>query len=247
MSNDHLAQFKAQRFTVIPNALSTDEVRRLNEAIDKSMKHFPELWYGKERKQSVQCLLAEPEFDLTIRHPAYFPIIRQAFGDNAAFAEFSAMVRQGGHTGATVEGWHRDFAPDTSHPQAIRAISVIIYLTEVDKTTARLCVVPGSSLKETAPVLLSEENDRYEAEVEVMGPPGTAAITDASNWHCAKWGKGPRQRRTIHLYFQSSTIPPVSNQNITPRRLWDSPDPQLRKFYSHQNALTRAVTLDYVR
>ncbi len=244
MAIDPVAQFKSQRFAVIPGALSSQEVQRLNDAIDKTLRQFPDLWYGKERKQSVQSLLVEPDFDLTIRHPAYFPIIKQAFGENAAFSEFSAMIRQGGHTGATVEGWHRDFSPNSN---GITAISVIIYLTEVDRSTARLCVVPGSHLKETAPTLLSAQDDKYEGEVEVIGPPGTAAITDASNWHCAKWGKGPRERRTIHLYFQSSTNPPVSQTSITPRRLWDSPDPQLRKFYAHHNAITRAVALDYVK
>jgi hypothetical protein len=129
----------------------------------------------------------------------------------------------------------------------IQSLSAIFYLTDVDETTARYSLVPASNEMEEAPKKVQEESEQRVGELEMLGPAGTVILVNAGIWHCGKWGHGPRERRTIHTYYQQSLTEAVSNHSIFPRRLWDVPDPEQRRFYSHFNAMTRAVVADYVK
>lgn len=246
---DQIAFFEKNHYLIIPGALAAGEVAGINAAIDASLKNHRSLWYGKEdgRLQSVHCLLTMPQCDLLLRHPSFFPIARQALDNDIVFSEFSIMIRAGNQKQAGVEGWHRDFMPNPKQRRGITALSAIYYLTDVDETTARYCLVPDSSQMTEAPPKLREDNEDRAGEVQVFGKAGTVVLVNAGIWHCGRWGTGPRERRTAHIYFQPSSIPPVSGHNIYPRRLWDVTDTEQRRFFSHFNPLTAAVAGDYAR
>ncbi|MCE9590484.1 MAG: phytanoyl-CoA dioxygenase family protein [Planctomycetes bacterium] len=243
--DEQLAFFQTNQYLFYPTALTKDEVGRLNEAIDRNRRDHPALWSSGVRMQSVQCFLEMPETDFLVRHPSFFPAAKRILNDDIVFSEFSIMIRAGGQKEGSVEGWHRDFTPNDKNPHGVSALSPIFYLTDVDETTARYSLIPASNRIETPPAKIKEESEDRVNEKQMFGPAGSCILVNSGLWHCGRWGAGPRERRTIHMYLQPSNIPPVSNHNIFPRRLWDVKDPEQRKFYSHYNPITRAVVDDY--
>lgn len=242
--DEQLAFFEKNDYCVVPGALSRAEVDRLNAAIDRSRAASPGLWSQGARSQSVHCLLDEPDFDLLLRHRSFFDLAKAILDGEMVFSEFSAMVRAGNQKPG-VEGWHRDFMPNPKHRLGVTGLSAIFYLTDVDRDTARYSLIPGSHAREAAPEPIAEGATDYKEEVEMLGPAGTCILVNAGIWHCGKWGAGPRERRTVHLYFQHPSVPAVSNHSIFPRRLWDTDDAKRRRFFSHFNAITKAVAGAY--
>ena len=240
--------FEKNHYLMIPNALTGDEVRRINAAIDQNRKAFPGLWSTGNRMQSAQCcLLGMPELDFLVRHSSFFPIAAQALDGDIVFSEFAALIRAGNQKQGSIEGWHRDFAPNPAQRLGIRSLSAIYYLTDVDETTARYSLIPASQNVNEAPKKVREDGEDRCGEIEMLGPAGSVILVNAGIWHCGKWGHGPRERRTVHVYYQQSTTPAVSNHTIFPRRLWDVTDAGQRRFYSHFNPLTQVVVADYAK
>lgn len=241
---EQIAFFEKNAYVFIPNALSAAEVKTVNEAIDGNRAEYPSLWGQGNRSQSVQCFLAMPDVDGLLQHPSWFPIAKAVLDNDIVFSEFSIMIRSG-YSKAGIEGWHRDFQPNAKQRLKITALSVIYYLTDVNENTPRYCLVPGSNERTEPPKKLREDSEDREGEVQMFGPAGSAILVNAGIWHCGRWSDGPAERRTVHLYFQPGSIPPVSQHNIFPRRLWDVPDAEQRKFFSHFNTLSKAVAGDY--
>ena len=244
---DQIDFFEKHHYLRISNALTRNEVDRVNAAIDRNRQEYSMLWGKGNRMQSVQCFLVMPVVDFLIRHPSFFAVAEHALDGDIVFSEFSAMIRAGNQTQGTVEGWHRDFPPNPKHRLKIQSLSAIYYLSDVDETTARYCLVPASHEMEEQPKKIREDKEERVGEAEMLGPAGTIILVNAGIWHCGKWGHGPRERRTIHTYYQQSVNEAVSHHSIFPRRLWDVADPEQRRFYSHFNAMTRAVVTDYLK
>lgn len=238
--------FETNHYLCLPAALAPAEVAAVNAAIDRSREQFPRLWSTGNRMQSAQCLLSMPEADFLIRHPAFFAVANHALDGDICFEEFSVMIRAGGMEKGSIEGWHRDSRPNPEHRLGIRALSAIYYLTDVDETTARYALIPASQ-ELPEPRKVSEESEEREGEIEMLGPAGSVILVNAGIWHCGKWGHSPRERRTVHIYYGQSTTPCLSNHTLYPRRLWDVPDEEQRRFYSKHNALTQLVARDYCR
>jgi hypothetical protein len=241
-----IAFFETHHYLFLPAALNAEELAALNAAIDRDRQQYPQLWSTGPRMQSAQCLLSIPEADLLIRHPSFFPVAEHVLDGDIRFEEFSIMIRAGGQPKGAVEGWHRDCSPNPEHRRGIRALGAFIYLTDVDETTARYTLVPNSQYLPEPPKVCEDPEER-EGEIEMLGPAGSVILVNAGNWHCGKWGHGPRERRMAATYYGQSSTPSLSNHTLFPRRLWDVVDEEQRRFYSKFNAITRAVVGDYCR
>jgi ectoine hydroxylase-related dioxygenase (phytanoyl-CoA dioxygenase family) len=243
---EQIAFFEKNHYLLLPNALTPTEVAGANAAIDAHRAEHPGLWGRGNRGQSVHCFLHLQQLDFMLRHPSWYEVARQAMDDTLVFSEFSIMFRSG-YQKAGVESWHRDFGPDDNQRLGITALSVIYYMTEVTMETPRYCLVPASNRQNEAPRKLSEDSEDREGELQITGPAGSALLVNAGIWHCGRWSANPAERRTVHLYLQSSRRAPVSVHNVFPKRLWDSPDAEQRRYFGHHNALTRAVVDAYSR
>jgi len=241
-----IAFFETQHYLFLPAVLTPEELAALNAAIDRDRQQYPPLWSTGPRMQSAQCLLSMPEADLLICDSSFFPVAAQIFDGDIRFEEFSIMIRAGSKPEGSIEGWHRDCSSNPEHRLGIRALGAFIYLTDVDETTARYALVPNSQhLPE--PRKLREDGEEREGEIEMLGPAGSVILVNAGNWHCGKWGHGPRERRMVAIYYGHSSTPSLSNHTIFPRRLWDVAGEEQRRFYSKRNAITQAVAGDYCR
>lgn len=230
--------FVKNHYCIIPNALSPDEIKSLTKVIDGIIASDRVAWTTHARQTLSQ--ISDPAFDCVLRHRSFMPLATRIFEGDIALIEFGLMVRPGNQTAPTKpSGWHQDFGVSEHDPMGITALSAIFYLSDVDKTTARYSLIPGSAKFPKCPPAVAEGSQDVEGEVEILGPAGTMVLVNSGIFHTGKVGTGPRERRTIHLYMQRTTFPSVSNHTIMPRRLWDSPDPEIRKYYSHFNQVTR--------
>jgi hypothetical protein len=244
--DEKLALFETNHYLLLPAVLSPEELSTLNGAIDRDREEYPQAWSSGNRMQSAQCLLSMPEADFLVRHPSFFPVAERIFDGDIRFEEFSIMIRAANQPKGSIEGWHRDCRPNPEHRLGIRALGAFIYLTDVDETTARYSLIPNSQYL-SEPAKVREEPEEREGELDMLGPAGSVILVNAGNWHCGKWGHGPRERRMAAIYYGQSSTPTLGNHSLFPRRLWDVDDPEQRRFYSKFNAITRATMSDYCR
>ena len=132
---EQLNFFRANGYSVVPEALSADELAVLNAAIDRDREQYPQLWQHRGeggRYQSAALLLSSRAFDAVIRHSAVFGLVEELMGGELCFEELSAMVRQPHVQDPPQAVWHRDTGHWPDHPLALRNLSLVYYLTAVD-------------------------------------------------------------------------------------------------------------------
>ena len=221
--NDHLAFFRTHGYCLVPDSLSPTEVAELNHAIDRDRALYPQLWADRGeagRFQSVSVLLSSRAFDATIRHPGVFPLVEALMGDELCFEELSVMVRESLAVEPPAAGWHRDTEHWPEHPLAIRTLSLVYYLTDVDSESHCLAVMPEAV---EAKRVESPPPDPAQG-VELHGKAGTAILFNAGSGHAGVVKRTPRERRTIHVYYGHCSLPFLSNHTIVPRRLLEGDD-----------------------
>lgn len=229
--------FRKNGYCVLPEVLSGEELKVLNEAVDADRRQYPPLWMSRGeggRFQSVSVLLTQPAFDRTIFHPGVLPLVRELVGEELCFEEHSVMVREALDGEVPAATWHRDTAHLPSHPLVLRNISAVFYLTEVDENTHCFAVVPEDT---EAKRKLPTDRDGSKGK-ELYGKAGTAILFNAGSCHAGVVKSSSRDRRTVHVYYGHRSQPFLSNFNIVPRRLSRHPDPEIRRLFSRPNLNT---------
>lgn len=147
------------------------------------------------------------------------------------------MVREALDGEAPAAVWHRDTAHLPGHPLALRNISAVFYLTDVDEHTHCFAVVPeDAEAKRKLPADREGARGR-----ELYGKAGTVILFNAGSCHAGVVKRSSRDRRTVHVYYGHRSQPFLSNFNIVPRRLSNHADPQLRSLFSRPNLNTALV------
>ncbi|MCZ6680023.1 MAG: phytanoyl-CoA dioxygenase family protein [Candidatus Poribacteria bacterium] len=238
---EQLEFFKKNGYLVVPGALSTDEVRTINAAIDRDRAENQPLWQDRGesgRYQNVHTLLAQPDLDITMRPPGLLPLMEAIMGSDLCAEEHSVMVRSPNPDGPTMCHWHRDAGDSAEPPYYTRYLSVVFYLTDVDDTTHTFSVLPGTA--QSAELLPLDAYDLSTA-VHLVGRAGTAILFNAATFHAGNVRRTRAERRTIHIYCGHARDRYLSNHTIFPRRLWEGADEATRKYYSRPNPITRLL------
>lgn len=238
--DESLVFFKENGYLVIPNALAPAEVEQINRAIDADREQYAQLWPDRGqggRFQSVSVLLTTTAFDCTIRHPSILPALEALMGDKLCFEELSVMVREALDEEPPPAAWHRDTGHWPAHALALRHISAVYYLTDVDDSTHCFAVVPEDvQSKRKSPT----ERDGA-GGIDLYGKAGTAILFNAASVHAGVVRQSERERRTIHVYYGHRSQIPLSNHTIVPRRLLEAAHEAERLFYSRPNLSTQLM------
>lgn len=236
---ESIQEFSANGYIIIPDALSSQEITDLNQAIDRDLNENSAMWKkgADGRNQNANILLSCPEFDATIRNPNLWPLAESLMGEKVCFEEFSVMIRDQWNETPPPPQWHRDTVHLPKHPMAMLFLSIIYYLTDVDAETHCFGIVPETvESKRESPKDLDATGS-----VPLYGKAGTAILFNAATCHAAVVRKTKSQRRTIHIYYGHHDQPALGNHTIFPARLLNSPDEQTQRFYSRPNTITRLV------
>jgi ectoine hydroxylase-related dioxygenase (phytanoyl-CoA dioxygenase family) len=106
----------------------------------------------------------------------------------------------------------------------IEYVSLVYYLTDVSEKDHCLSIVPGSHYRL---VDLKPAQVPANAEIDIIGPAGTAVIFHGRCIHAGKLKPHSRQRRTLHMYFARSDQPRYSEWTEIPSRLFRKRDETL--------------------
>jgi ectoine hydroxylase-related dioxygenase (phytanoyl-CoA dioxygenase family) len=229
--------FRDHGYCLLPEVLAGEELRTLNQAIDEDRRANAVLWLQRGeggRFQSVSALLSQPAFDRTVFHPAVLPLVRRLMGEEVCFEEHSVMVREALVGEPPAAAWHRDTAHLPGHALALRNLSAVFYLTDVDDATHCFAVVPeGVEAKRLRPT------DRNPAGgIELYGAAGSVILFNAGSCHAGVVKQTPRERRTVHVYYGHRSQPVLSNFTVVPRRLSRHPDPAIGALFGRPNLST---------
>ena len=227
--------FDRQGFVLVPDALTADQIARLNKSIDRYQESYPNEWvdFPGSMTQTVNLLPRTAVFDFAIENPVTLNVLRCILGEEITFEELSIMIRNPTGNGRDVKGWHRDLTRDFDRRREIDAISLIYYLTDVTEADLCFSIVPESHNRL---VDLRPEEVASGMEFDVAGPAGTALVFHARCIHAGKLKPTSRQRRTLHLYYAHSNQPRTSEWSDIPARLASKIDPRLPpRLYSKWN------------
>ena len=235
-----IEEFQRQGFLVIPNALTSAEIARLNRAIDDDLRRNEREWvqFNDALTQTPDILSRTSEFDFAIENPAVLNFLRKLIGENVTFEEFLVMIRQPTERPQDFKGWHRDLIRDYNRRMEIEYLSVIYYLTEVGSSDHCFSIVPETHARL---VDLRPEEITPGREVDVIGPAGTAIVFHGRAIHSGKHKPQSRHRRTVHVSFWSAGKPRAQEWTPIPRRLYERSEPALPAFLYSKYNVTEVV------
>jgi hypothetical protein len=125
---------------------------------------------------------------------------------------------------------------DPDRPFALRYLSVIYYLSDVDETSHGFSIVPEDvATKRSRPQGTDGANAR-----PVFGEAGTAILFNAGSCHAAVLRRTRSQRRTAQIYYGHASDTCISNDTIAPERFFH-PTSKACQLVRRTNVLTRLV------
>jgi ectoine hydroxylase-related dioxygenase (phytanoyl-CoA dioxygenase family) len=203
--------FDLQGFLVVPNALSDDELARLNAAVDEEIEQRTD---RDMRTHRFGGLLARgTTFHFLIDNPRITPYLEELLGANFRLDhDYADVIRTGkGPIGTTLHGGATPFDPSQyfryENGRMHNGLTVVAYnLKDVNPDDGGFACVPGSHKSNYPfPKEWRELDEPQPCVQRVTGPAGTAIIfTEALTHGTLPW-HGKDERRTV--FFKYSPYP----------------------------------------
>ena len=199
--------FDLQGFLVVPNALSADELARLNAAMDEQVEQ--EADRNKHTYRFGRLLSRGSTYHFLIDNPRITPYLEELLGTGFRLDhEYADVIRTGkGPIGTTLHGGATPFDPSQyfhyHDGRMYNGLTVVAYnLKDVNPGDGGFACVPGSHKSNYPfPSEWSELDEPHPCVQRVTGPAGTAIIfTEALTHGTLPW-HGKDERRTVFLKY----------------------------------------------
>ncbi|MDB5337959.1 MAG: hypothetical protein JWN70_3578 [Planctomycetaceae bacterium] len=216
----------------VEQALTAEQIRRFNVAVDRHIEKFPDDWISLSDSfcEGTNILPHTADFDEVIENRKTLDILQAILGENITFEEFAIMLRNPTANLNEIKGWHRDLIREYDRRHEIDAVSIMFYLTDVSSTDHCFCIVPESHNRLLD---LNPKDVPADAGVDLIGPAGTAVIFHARAIHNARLKQNSTQRRTLQAYYSNRLDQRTNEWTQIPPRLYQKHDPSLPPhFYS---------------
>ncbi|GAB4457106.1 MAG: hypothetical protein OHK0029_16260 [Armatimonadaceae bacterium] len=100
--------FQENSYVVLPEFLNSDEVRLLNDTIDRDRRENPFMWwYEGNPRCACNLLVTQPVFDITYRRRCVMRLLERLMNPDFCFASSSVQITEPSDTERPT-GWHRD-------------------------------------------------------------------------------------------------------------------------------------------
>ena len=203
MNPTQRAQFEANGFLVIPDALSPDELTRVRGAADAAEA----LWRAAETRLGARGALlhqvqAPIEYDDSLLellwHPVVFPLVRSALGEDVMMIDNDYFITPP-HTAKTHADWHHDVGmTGVHHPLSVMMVKVFFLLSDVDAASGGTAMVPGShKFPETWRFPVVDDPKDMPGAIQMTGKAGTAYMFNGRVYHCAVNNESEHARRVL--------------------------------------------------
>ncbi len=230
--------FQRHGYISLGKILSDEELENFVRIYDRDRSEATGCWYQFGHHQTINCdaLVSSPEFDGVIRHPKVMEPLRALMGGDICFSEI-CIRHMAPHDGEPNRGWHRDRPHRLEHPLRMDYVQLMLYLTDVDKTTHCFSISPESIDQE---VLDTEGQLKRGGIHDLHGEAGTAILFNVSVLHTATVRVTQKIRKTVQVYYGHRNQKHLSEDSLIPTALWrEHPDPEVRAFYGVLNNKTR--------
>jgi len=222
-------QFEEDGYLLIPNALSTEYVERLNRATDRIIANESEslaynIYRSVERDPSILELM---------EHPQLLPLMVNLLGYNIQLHISHLTVRKPNPeaiqtaTNSFID-WHQD-GPHPHFPQIggltstyyIKICYILSDMSESNRGNTK--VIPGSHRKPHFRPQQTDVNQPLEDEIAICGKPGDAFIFAQNLWHAGSPNRTTGfERRQLFMGYSPIWLRPIDYHQASPELLADA-------------------------
>jgi len=184
--------YDAQGYVHIKNALTGDELQRIQTA-----------FYKAEKDKALRDLFNQDDCFLDlVDHPTWLPIVQAIVGDDIQLRYLrGGIIRPNSDTGS---GWHCDLSQITGVylPNSVIMTKLFLYIDAVPENGACLACVPGSHRYEMGhPLPDINSHDAMPHHVKMVAEPGDAVLMNGYTWHARFHNKSDHPRKTIESSY----------------------------------------------
>lgn len=224
------AQYQAQGYVLIPDALNPAEVAELqattdriaaqatglteeNSLFDFEAAHTPEVPMVQRLKKPHRV---DPLYFALAKHPAIFTLVQRICGENMRLSH-SKINMKAAREGSPLE-WHQDwaFAPHTNMSTCVASVMI----DDVSLENGAMQVLPGShkgplfdhhdpELGFVGAVDIAAQNVDIGGAASLVGAAGTVSIHHPMTMHGSGANRSGRQRRILFLEYAASDAFPL--------------------------------------
>jgi ectoine hydroxylase-related dioxygenase (phytanoyl-CoA dioxygenase family) len=213
MTDAQRIAFETNGSLVIPEALSTAELREVRAAADRAEQTWrADLNHPGIRSNTLDEVIAPIEYDdVLLRlmwHPKVFPLVREAIGDDVMMIDNSYYITPP-HTPRTHADWHHDVGQrGVYHPMSILMAKVFYLLSDVGPNSGGTAMIPGSHrLPMNFEFPHVSDPKQMPGIVQMTGKAGTAYMFNGRIYHAAVNNESDVPRRVLifnygHLWMK---------------------------------------------
>jgi hypothetical protein len=238
LTEDNLDFFRHKGYVVRTDLLYPDEIEEIVDLFDADRKKTPLRWMRRGTQDgNYDALVTTPHFDKVVRHPRILQAVEELMGGPVCFGEIG-LRSMGPYEGEIKQQWHRDRPHWPDHPLRMDYLQLMLYLTDVDRTTHCFSLSPESV---DDPVLDDARKQLQGAGcVDIHGPAGTVCLFNVALLHTATTRPTQMERKTVQVYYGHRGRKYLADDSVIPAMFWKNHhDPEVRSFYGNLNQITR--------
>ena len=209
---------REQGYCVIPNALSTVELARLQPRfVELLAPAVASAAPGTLHLEAKRLLEADPVFADLMDHPSTLPIVRSVVGADVTLASAGEGDWRPPHTPAYIS-WHNDFTwmQDVPYPRQNRWIRCTFLLSDVNDDQGPFTLLPGSHRADrscpSAELTTADGQPRpLPGMVRITGKAGDCLINDTEIWHTNTPNSSDHPRHLAMILYKHAWM-----------RMWES-------------------------
>ena len=212
--DDHLSELEQDGYTIIPAALSPEDVdasrRAVQELLDAEDAVARTTGTQTDNLRNAHAIVGKhAHFYEFFLNPPVMQIVRAVLGDDALMYDANIRVpmptgNRDARKGFQVHVDREDytvlpFVGGQHYPMALNVVWCLIDFTEENGTTV---LWPGSHLTCQVP----EPETTAPGSIQIRAPSGAAVIWDAALWHQGGINRGDSPRWTVIAYYQRAWV-----------------------------------------
>lgn len=225
--------FKQYGFAVLHDVLIPCDIAALNSAIDRDHRANPGEWTTTALGAvTSNAQLRTPAFDSIMQHPMFTPIIIELMGPLCCLESMRLIVTGAESQRGAHADWQRGHGRSETHPHGLRALSAVVYLSDITTSESYYSIIPRTHESELAPVPYASSS-----ATDVVGLAGTVFLYHSHSVYRVVEATNAHPTRRIELSYGFADAPPHEATSTIPMRLKLIPHPSLPpEFYQRATA-----------
>ncbi len=203
-AESHYGQFAKEGYLVLENALSCDELRRLQRAFDRCAAAARPAWVREVAAGTRPAaffdipdpLSREPLFLELVDHPSYIDLLLAFTNDELLF--IGAQFRVVPSSPLSYVGWHYDVDRQNTPTH----LKIQLYVEDVSADGGPFAFVPGSHKLDSGPYPPVRQLESMPGHRTFPGSAGSAILFDSFGLHTSMVNRTGRARKSIILIYE---------------------------------------------